>query len=219
MRSTIAAIDNLLFLLLIAIAALFRLLAKAAGSKRESTSEDESTFPEPESPEQQTRTRPQSDEEQIRKFLEALGQPRTANVPPPVTPRTDVPPRPVAPVQPPRTFIPVPKTPAPQPTRARRVEPTEPRKPPPLPPRAEPVRPRSRAEVPTFEVRETTAAPFPETESAQPSGQTKPAPEAGAVDPVRMLRTPGGLRQAIILREIFGTPRGLQSMDELPGTS
>src|SRR4029079_19054372 len=98
----LAAIDNLIFLLLVAIAALFRLLTKAAGSKRESTTEDdESTFPEPDPSRQQQqqlpRARPQSDDEQIRKFLEALGQPRTANVPPPVTPRTNVPPRPVAP--------------------------------------------------------------------------------------------------------------------------
>src|SRR5205085_7199044 len=43
----------------------------------------------------------ETDEDRIRKFLEALGQPTTSKPPPPVAARTDIPPRPVAPVRPP----------------------------------------------------------------------------------------------------------------------
>src|SRR5205823_2981978 len=108
-NTMLAAIDSLLFLLLIAVAALFRLLAKVGSSKPVSGGQDELAFPQPDLPQQPPRKAP-TDEEQIRKFLEALGQPRSAEVPQPVPPRTDIPPRPLAPVTPPRTIIPVPRT-------------------------------------------------------------------------------------------------------------
>src|SRR6058998_2751164 len=100
-------LDNLLFLLLLAVAFLFQLLTRAVTrasrdqTKRESTSTREMPPPVLHPP-------TESDAERIRKFLEALGQPPTSRPPPPVVPRTDIPPRPVAPVQPPITsFAPV----------------------------------------------------------------------------------------------------------------
>src|SRR5438445_8462068 len=80
--------DNLLFLLLVAVALLFRWLASKAGqtSKDSEESEPRSTStlrtppPIPHSP-------AEADEERIRKFLEALGQPTTAKPPPPVAQR------------------------------------------------------------------------------------------------------------------------------------
>src|SRR5216110_217597 len=95
-------LDNLLFILLIAMAALFRLLAHKAGeAKKRSQKPDQrpTAIPQPDQPIR--RASVESDEERIRKFLEALGQPTTAKPPPPIVPRTDIPPRPVAPVQPP----------------------------------------------------------------------------------------------------------------------
>src|SRR6266545_6004819 len=95
-----AHLENLLFLLLLVLAGLFQLLARAARK----TSEDEgkpTSKPAPRMPKAIPRAPAQSDEERIRKFLEALGQPATSRPPPPVVPRTDIPPRPVAPVQPP----------------------------------------------------------------------------------------------------------------------
>src|SRR6266699_1799042 len=94
-------LDNLLFLSLLAVAFLFQLLTRAVTrasrdqTKRESTSTREIPPPVLHSP-------TESDEERIRKFLEALGQPPTSRPPPPVVPRTNIPPRPLAPVQPPR---------------------------------------------------------------------------------------------------------------------
>src|SRR5438552_1237557 len=81
-------LDNLLFLLFVAIAILFQILTRAAtkGRRRPGDTTRRSTSP-------SQRSRPltadtdQTDEERIRKFLEALGQPTTSKPPPPVAPR------------------------------------------------------------------------------------------------------------------------------------
>ena len=209
----LAAIDNWLFLILAALAGIFQLLSKA--SKRDPDPPDESDFP---PPNQNTprRTPQSSDEEQIRKFLEALGQPRTAKPPPPLPPRTDVAPRPVAPVQPPPSMIPVPKV-----RRAKLPEQTI--IPPASPKRIyEPLRPTPPPiEAPEFEA----AAALPELgdrpakKPRRGMVQTATRSERAETDLVQLLRTPGGLRQAFVLREILGPPRGVQPLQDLPGTA
>jgi hypothetical protein len=218
--------DSWIFLLLVAIAALLKWLASKAtpsGSKgdsqEESVPQQERPAPEP----------PASDEEQIRKFLEALGQPRTAKPPPPLPPRTDLPLRPVAPVRPPRSVIPVPTMQTAKSSGEREKE-DIPRRTEqvilPIPPKRsfEPtpatVQPK---ESPTFEVR-NTSDPVPELErtpkiSVQPATEPARGIERQQTDIVRLLRTSGGVRQAIILREIFGKPRSLQPFEDLPGTA
>ena len=79
-------LDNLLFLLLVAVALLFQLLAKAAGKAGKDTTRRRST-PAPPTPPAVPRAPAGSEEERIRKFLEALGQPTTSRPPPPVSPR------------------------------------------------------------------------------------------------------------------------------------
>src|SRR6266568_7185473 len=99
--------ENLLFILLIAMAALLRLLAtKAGNAKKEPQKVDQGPTITPKIGESIRRARVESDEERIRKFLEALGQPTTAKPPPPIVPRTDIPLRPVAPIQPPADMRP-----------------------------------------------------------------------------------------------------------------
>jgi hypothetical protein len=227
----LAAFDSWIFVLLLAMAALLRLLAsKASGSNKRPDSEGEST-----SARQQdqppARPTPRTDEEQIRKFLEALGQPTTSKPPPPVSSRSDIPPRPVAPVRPPLTTFP---TPLGKILPGQKREVILPEKPVPasedwlrkinLPgQRAQPSSPKKAftpkvAEPASFEVRETTAPP-PEPPP------TKTAAEAYAIaaesivrvekvktDLAVLLASPSGLRNAIILREIFGPPRGLQPL-------
>src|SRR5205809_2351683 len=98
-----AHLENLLFLLLLALAGLFQLLGRAA--RKTSTDEEEPTpKPAPRMAKPIPRAPAESDEERIRKFLEALGQPAASRPPPPVTPRTDIPPRPLAPVKPPTAY-------------------------------------------------------------------------------------------------------------------
>src|SRR5437667_3344973 len=95
-----AHLDNLLFLLLVAVAVLFQFLAKTAGKTGKDQTKRTST-PIPRALAPMRRAPTQSDEDRIRKLLEALGQPPTSRPPPSVVPRTDIPPRPLAPVQPP----------------------------------------------------------------------------------------------------------------------
>src|SRR4029077_1126797 len=95
------SLDNLLFLLLIAGAALFQLLSKAISKARKSDSNETSSSPGPQTPRPIQRAPRESDADRIRKFLEALGQPPSSTPPPPVAPRADIPARRLAPVQPP----------------------------------------------------------------------------------------------------------------------
>src|SRR6266581_8516210 len=191
-------LDNLLFLLLLAVAFLFQLLTRAVTrasrdqTKRESTSTREMPPPVLHSP-------TESDAERIRKFLEALGQPPTSRPPPPIVPRTDIPPRPVAPVRPPP--IPIARDVF---TRRKRqiVEPTE-----------------YLAPAPTFEHHETPPAhelPASNKSPVEPYAidtESKTKVARAGTDIATLLRSPAGLRDAIVLREIFGLPRSLQPLD------
>ena len=202
--------DNLLFLLLVAVALLFRWLASKAGqtSKDSEESEPRSTStlrtppPIPHSP-------AEADEERVRKFLEALGQPTTAKPPPPIVPRTEIPPRPVAPIQPPADMRPFS---LPQ----RRLTSEERRK------RRVILHTAPLASAPVFEVHETTLPSDPapliiRTPAEAYAIATEPAskPEQSKADIAALLRSRSGLRDAIILREIFGPPRSLQPPDPI----
>src|SRR6476661_11250498 len=95
------SLDNLLFFLLIAVAALFQLLSKTISKAKKSDSSETSSSPGPQTLRPIQRAPRESDADRIRKFLEALGQPPSSTPPSPVLPRTDISPRPLAPVQPP----------------------------------------------------------------------------------------------------------------------
>ena len=191
--------ENLLFILLIAMAALLRLLATKAGeAKKRQKTEGESTIT-PKIGEPIKRVRVESDQERIRKFLEALGQPTTAKPPPPIVPRTDVPPRPVAPVRPP----PIPTARNVLTRRKKQI--------------AAPT--KFPAPAPTFEHHETPSAhelPASIMSPVEPYAidtESKIKVTRTGTDIVTLLRSPRGLRSAIILREIFGPPRSLQPLD------
>jgi hypothetical protein len=137
----------------------------------------------------------QTEEERVRRFLEALGQP-AGTTPPKVVPRRAVQPK-IFPRLPPLTTAPPPLPQAPDLISAS---------PPPLPAEVASWQP-SRAAEPTFEVRDvarqTSSEPTPEARRAT----------ARRLDPRISLGTPQDLRNAIILREIFGPPRSLQPLD------
>src|SRR4030095_5067145 len=88
--------DTLIFLILGALALIFKWLTRQAS--------DDSEKPEPPSPNEQAPPRPpaQSEEERIRRFLEALGAPPGTRPPPPVRQRRSVTPA-TPPVQKPKT--------------------------------------------------------------------------------------------------------------------
>src|SRR5262245_24758382 len=76
-------LDNILFLLFIAVAFLFQLLTRAATKTGRRTGGEPK--PRPTSPPPPRRE--ETEEDRIRKFLEALGQPTTSEPPRPVSPR------------------------------------------------------------------------------------------------------------------------------------
>jgi hypothetical protein len=214
------SLDNLLFFLLIAAAALFQVLSKAVSKAGKKQSDETSTPPPPPKPPQARRATTESDADRIRKFLEALGQPPTSSPPPPVVPRTDIPPRPVAPVQPPTVTPRAWGLSREQQTKRdisqREISPPE------QPRHVKFVRPAVPAPVaPAFEVHEGALT----VDLEQPAiVKTRVGAETAAARPIAkepdfksdiatLLRSRSGLRAAIILREIFGPPRGLQSLD------
>lgn len=212
-----AYFENLLFLLLLALAGLFQLLGRAARKTREGE-EDPTPKAEPRTLKPIPRAPTESDEERIRKFLEALGQPTASRPPPPVTPRTDIPPRPLAPVKPPTTY-PLPPWRKLTPGRKRPYIPKERPLPGGVTPRGQISAPAMTA-VPTFQVDEgplrVEQQPVIKTQleayaTSKAFGVAKT--EELKTDIATLLASTSGLRQAIILREIFGPPRGLQVLE------
>jgi hypothetical protein len=183
--------DHPAVLLVIAAVALFRWLiekSRAAGRNAETTTTTTTTPSAPITRGGESR----SEEERIRKFLDALGQP-AGSTPPKVEPRR-------------RRYV------EPQ------IFPKLPRlttKPPPLPgvttaplppelPRLTRTQTRPGRLEPDFEVhevaRQTSSEPLPQSKRAAFAADVK-------------LGTPQDLRTAIVLREIFGPPRSLQTPD------
>jgi hypothetical protein len=223
----LAAFDGWIFVLLVAMAAMLRWLAsKATAPKDQDGSQDKPTT----QPDQPARETPVSNEEQIRKFLEALGQPKTSKPPPPVTPRTDIPPRPVAPVQPPRTMVPpIPSRPAAE-TRRKVISPETPQRTPATKAaewlkkiqeagqEIEGVERPSPPPIPTVvgksAARRRASARSPESSVEAYAIAPAEAPtELVRIDLQVLLAAPSGLRNAIILREILGPPRGIEPFE------
>ena len=214
------SLDNLLFFLLIAVAALFQLLSKTISKAKKSDSNETSSSPEPQTPRPIQRAPRESDADRIRKFLEALGQPPSSTPPQPVLPRTNIPPRPLAPVQPPPVLSRVWRLPRErakkpdvseresrpyeQPSHLQEIAP---------PPVTAPV-------AATFEVHEALPielqqSPIIKTpvESDATASQVIAKRAGSKRDIATLLGSKSSLREAILIREILGPPRGLQALD------
>jgi hypothetical protein len=187
-----------LILIFVAIGFVRWLTEKAKDSK------DVPQPPEPPPTEPIQRSNPQSEEERIRRFLEALGQPRGAQPPPPVARRSTVrrvvtpAPPPFGSPLPPLKTVPPPLPAAPQP--------------PPMPTQLQQQKSlRSTMESePRFEIRALGEA---EDASRRSSKVARPEPSTLG----GRLKTAQSLRDAIVLREIFGPPRSLQPVDLTSG--
>ena len=215
------SLDNLLFFLLIAVAALFQLLSKTISKAKKSDSNETSNSPTLQTPQPIPRAPRESDADRIRKFLEALGQPPSSTPPSPVLPRTNIPPRSLAPVQPPPALPRVWRLPG---QRAEKLdvsqrESTRIEQPNRLQQTVPPVVPASAAA--TFEVHEAfqVEPQLPSVKTAVESdaaGSEIVAKRGGSKrDIATLLASKSSLREAILIREILGPPRGLQTLDAM----
>ncbi len=189
--------ENLFFLALVAVVGLVRWLAQAAENKRNAEAAKR-VDPAPNAP--LPRAPAQTEEERIRRFMEALGVPKGAASPPPkVTPR------------PAKTILPVDPFPTGQqkfpPFFPRPGKPTTPKSPPPVLPPPSP-------ETATLEEPKRDpirSVDYTVDRNAERLGDTRKREARTGV--AARLATSEGLRDAIVLREIFGPPRSMQPLD------
>src|SRR5882724_10843545 len=204
-------LENLLFLLLLVVAGLFQLLGRAA--RKTSTDETRrSSKPPPRTTKPIQRAPVESDEQRVRKFLEALGQPSASRPPPPVAQRPTY--------RKPLVLPDVPPLGSPLPPLVTRPPdlPSEfevHREPIPIP--AEQPRAAQRSTEPVFQVHESAAPPAPSsTEPAATTHEIRTQPHVvprRAIVTATLLRSKSSLRDAIVIREILGPPRGLRAPD------
>lgn len=213
-------LDNFLFLLLLAVAGLFQLLAKAASKRREDQTTSTSP-PRATPPAQRVARKPiaraasDSDQERVRKLLEALGHPAGAQPPPPPLPQRQSGRR--------RFVLRIPPLGSPLPPLVTHPPDLPPEIPVPAQTSAVPIELSKKSEFPperTFEVHQSQIAPEPiavvDVATADIARDLAPsAPARAAADVTTLLRSASGLRDAIIVREILGQPRGLRQF-ELP---
>lgn len=206
--------ENYLFLILVAVVGVIRWLMQAAeNNKNAEAQKRDQSAPSAAPSSAPKRAAPQSEEERVRKFFEALGVPTSETPPPRVQPRAPTP----KPARQDRKFQPVDPFPVPSGRAAEKSPRPIVAAPPPLPPVAVP----PPIKIKPLAAEEIRPVAVPDPWAVLPSGFDLPA--WGAADPsaksdsdrgalTARLASPQGLRDAIILREIFGPPRGLQPL-------
>jgi hypothetical protein len=209
--------QNIIFIIIAAIIGISRLVSRISEeSKKQSQRRGQPPQgppPQPGIPQPIQRTRPKTDEERVREFLEALGQPAGAAPPPKALPRAQIPPRPLAPVQPPASMRPFAK-PVFRTWKEQAKEIVVLQEP------AKAAPPEIRRIVVPPPVPSEANEPGTWIEQAQTAAGTKTIARTDDQPSVRAsadtiwkqaLGSPNAARTAIILREIFGPPRGVQS--------
>jgi len=208
--------QTIIFIIIAAIVGISRLVSRISEeSKKQSQRRRQPPQrppPQPQIPRAIQRSRPKTDEERVREFLEALGQPAGAAPPPKIQPRRQIPPRPLAPVQPPASMRPFGK-PEVRTWKEQAKEIVVLQQPTKIaPPQIKPVIVPAEAKEPGAWIAQEEAQTGAATKLAIARTDDQPSVRASA-DAVwkRTLRSPDALRTAIVLREIFGPPRGVQS--------
>lgn len=193
--------ENILFLILVAVVGLLRVVFQTLEKKRNAEAQKRDAAPSSAAP---VRPTGESEEERVRKFFEALG----------------VPPSSAEPQQKPSRAI-TPKTPAPR----RKILPVDPF---PVPRSAVPIPPLIVVSPEAKDIAPAQRAPTPEPQGFIAPVRAKRAPATFVVDQLEesarrkdfadenwaaRLATRQGVRDAIVLREIFGPPRSMQAID------
>ena len=207
--------QNIIFIIIAAIIGISRLVSRISEeSKKQSQGRRQPPPQPPQTSQPIQRIQPKTDEERVREFLEALGQPAGAAPPPKALPRAQIPPRPLAPVQPPASMRPFAKpvfrtwkeqakeiVVLQQPAKAAPPESRRIVVPPPVP---------AEANEPGTWIEQAQTPAGTKMSIAQTDDQPSVRASADTIWK-QALRSPDAARTAIILREIFGPPRGVQS--------
>lgn len=207
--------QNIILIIIAAVVGIYRLVTRISEElKKQQEKRQPPTASRTEYSQPAQRTLPKTDEDRIREFLEALGQPADTAPPPKVQPRTQVPSRPLAPVQPPASMRPFTKPrfrawkeqikdvlSTPSPPKIKRVVGSS--------------GPAQTNEPGEWMAEEHDEKIVPVTTTMATPMATEPPVRRAPVETLwkQNLRSPDSLRTAIILREIFGPPRGLQSIE------
>jgi hypothetical protein len=210
--------QNIIFIIIAAIVGISRLIAKISEESKKQKRPPQPPRPlgqpRPGYTQPVQRTQPKTDADRIREFLEALGQPAGTAPPPKIQPRTQIPPRPLAPVQRPASMRPFGRPEFR--TWKEQVKEIVVQQPTKLPPAGRVVVPSVPAEanepgawIAQEEVQVSVAQKKEVT--SRVSAPPTLAPSAETLWK-QILRSPDSLRTAVILREIFGPPRGLQQL-------
>ena len=201
--------DTVILLVLAGIGLVFRWLIRQASSENDEPASPPTRLPnEPPPRAPMTRDPGESEQERVRRFLEALGAPPGSAPPPPVRPRPAGPRRVITPTRETRPKF---NRPWAQPL-------------PPLvssPPDEPQIPPLTTSPDPTPPITVSLPAPPPLPPlPVPPSRLSVPARGAVAATVIpptvwvgEMLRRRGSARQAIILREVLGQPRGLKAVE------
>ena len=212
--------QNIIFIIVAAIIGISRLISHISQESKKQSQRRRQPPPrppiQPDVPQPIQRVRPKTDEERVREFLEALGAPAGAAPPPKVQPRSQIPPRPLAPVQAPASMRPFGK-PDIRTWRERAEEivvlqqPTKV-----VPPEIKPVLVPPVIAAESGEPGAWLAQEQAQTMAAAKTAGRRTADQSSilaSADTIwkQALRSPNAARTAIILREIFGPPRGVQS--------
>lgn len=197
--------QNIIFIIVAAVIGISRLIARISENAREQKQREEmrrAAVQRQQAP--PSRPEVKTDDQRIRKFLEALGQPANAAPPPKVQPRTNLPPRPLLPVQSTIAQRSLPGRPTWKEIKRRMVvqQPTTPAQ------EIVSVSTPAQTNEPGAWMREEKKIDLPaKSETPRP-----PTVITGAVlDWKTALHSPDAIRSAVILREILGPPRGLNS--------
>ena len=184
---------QLIVFIVVGVIAFFNWLIRK-GNAKGGTGRELPPFPRGQIPRQTQTT--QSEEERLRKFMEALGVPNVSEPPKKIARPPQIPQQPR--IQPPyRKEFPKPVVP--------KVS-TPPPAPLPVPQVVEP-------QPPVWETPASATPDIPVVEIAGPVSTER----SNAADFRSLLRSPSSLRTAIILKEILGPPKSLQTLPGAPG--
>jgi hypothetical protein len=214
--------ENLLFVLLGLAFVVLRWLAQRATQSNKQPPRDR--------PEPPARAPAQSEEERVRRFMEALGNPVGAKPPPKVTPRPMQQARTASlaekrkelerQIKAPKKSIwaeplpPLTTTPPPAPAAKRVTLPQLIKTPPAEQKTFQPFTPDARFEVVGQSTPSATqVVTTPAMAYALVTQRGAVATPARPIDLRTLLSAPDGLRNAVVLREVFGPPRSVQPLD------